>query len=268
MKYHKQLQYFENYTVYDTNIDDKNIGCTPPTSNHGSSGNEHSHDCCPKGQGKNSAGICSTCPGGYYSNDYDTACKRCSGLYQTISSDRKTCTTYSCPSGYTHKSSDITRCRESDSEYYKRYYDEIHNAVTKCVIRDNDQDKTLRYSHGDYHLHRPGWVQGDRTDVYEWGVRDFSQNSDITDNARTDKSFGIEVPNKIQNGSEQADCGFKFYDTKNFAGDISWHWLEDVTDSLLYEWKSAEDSQSSVKVYIRNDGVIQPIETDADADTD
>ncbi len=40
MKYHKQLQYFENYTIYN-NIGDKNIGCTLTTSDHGCSGNKH-----------------------------------------------------------------------------------------------------------------------------------------------------------------------------------------------------------------------------------
>lgn len=268
IKYYKQIQNIENYIVYNTNIGDKNIGCTPTTSNHGgSTGNEHDHGCCPIGQGINAYGICENCPTYSFSDDYSINCKDCTGgeVYKANSiDDASGCRCKNnrrnhngncirCNTGYDMiDQTGSYLCKESDEAFNIRKATERELALKSCKIWDTKLEKELTYDNRNYTFNDPNWYPTPY--LKEWGHKDFNASDDWTNDMTEDKKFS--------NGGGMIDdnpavCRFTFYDDKDFnyrngsyssAPTASW----DISSDDWVEAVSTADDHSSVKVTIAN----------------
>ena len=265
IKYYKQIQNIENYIVYNTNIDDKNIGCTTTTNDHGSSGNRHDHGCCPIGQGINANGICENCPTNSFSGDYSINCTDCTGgeVYKKNGIDASGCrcannrrfyngNCISCNTGYDMISQGSGyQCKESDNSFEIRKATEVENALELCKIWDTKLGKEINYSHRSYAHNDPNLWPAEYLE--EWGHKDFNASDDWTNDMTEDKKFS--------NGGgmidgNPAECKFHFYDDKNFnnkyAGGSGPEAYYTVNSSDWVEVVSTADNHSSVIVTIAN----------------
>ena len=258
IKYYKQIQNIENLIIYNTNIDNDNIGCTPTTDNHGGA-NRHNHGCCPIGQGKNADGICDNCPSNFFSDDYSINCKECDGgeVFPENGINFSGCRCGNnrqkingglcvwCNTNYdVHLQNGSYHCKETNTAFDRRKATDIDRALKLCKIWDTKLETERTVVHGNHHRY---------DDVHNkltaWGHSDFNdeETAKWTNDMRDDK--------KISNGGgkiegKDATCRFTFYDDKNF--DYLNTNTETVTTSSSdwYEVVSNQDKHSSVMVTI------------------
>ena len=181
------------------------VGCD---GSHGNTDHRHRHGvCCGKGEKFNvSTRICEGCPSKTYQNKTfhgDTACKSCDGTDKVykVSTDKSQC--YTCPNGYAHKDDDITICRESHDTFNARRNVELHHAVKKCQIKDNEKNTTITFYDRTHTEGSPFYTT--------WKIDDFETHEQITNDQTRDRSLRTLIPNKIQDGTIDATCNFRFY---------------------------------------------------------